>query len=102
MLVTSGLANIKNSPKLNIYRTVTAMLSIKTNGELSVFQFSLSMVEESSGMHFSLLYSACHLFPENRSQLNANEDRTGPKGLEENKGMRTIAFDFVRQRNAIK
>lgn len=33
------------------------------------------MVDESSGMHSSLLYSACHLFPEKHSQLNSKDGR---------------------------
>lgn len=72
------------------------MLSIKTNGECQFF--SLSMVEESSGMHSSLLYSACHLFPKNHRQLNANN--RDPVQRERRTGK--VALDLVRQRTAIK
>lgn len=73
------------------------MLAIKTNGECQFF--SLSMVEESSGMHSSLLYSACHLFPKNHSQLNANNRDPVQR---ETRRTGKVALNFVRQRTAIK
>jgi hypothetical protein len=54
-------------------------------------------------MHSSLLYSACHLFPENHSQLSANDRGTSSNGLPgEKKRAEKVAFDFLRQRTVIK
>lgn len=59
----------------------------------------LSMLEESSGMHSSLLYSACHLFPRTTANcMLTNEGGTQSKGLPREKGAEKVALDLVRQR----
>lgn len=67
-----------------------------------LLQFSLPIVGKSSGMHSSLLYSACHLFPENRSQLNAKEDRDPIQRVSGEQERENGAIEFVRQRTAVK
>lgn len=55
----------------------------------------LSMLEESSGMHSSLLYSACHLFPRTTANcMLTNEGGTQSKGLPREKGSRESSFRF--------
>lgn len=98
LLVTSGLAHFKNCLFMQQWRHAFH----KNEWRTSVFQFSLPMAGKPSRMHSSPLYSSCHLFPENRSQLNAKEDRDPIQRGSGEQERENGAIEFVRQRTAVK
>lgn len=96
--VTSRLAHFKNWLFMKQWRHAFH----KNEWTVSVFQFRLPVVGKPSRMHSSLLYSSCHLSPENRSQRNAKEDRDPIQRGSGEQERENGAIEFVRQRTAVK
>lgn len=85
----------RSLPEFPPNRTLIKHDSNANGGKASFSALSLSMVEESSGMHSSLLYSACHLFPRTTANcMLTNEGGTQSKGLPRERGSGESSFRF--------